>query len=166
MITIEVHVDGLDAVMQMLGRAPEIAKQELLTAMNKSLVIVQGAARANAPVGVSGDLRRSINMDIRNASVASITGVVGTSVVYGPCVEMGTVPHYPPLAPLRLWVQRKLQVADNEIEGVARAIQRKIGRAGTLPKPFLMPAWEVSQAKVNTLFNNAVKRIVERMSGK
>lgn len=81
---------------------------------------------------------------------------------YASYVEFGTRPHFPPLEPLRLWVQDKIQPhvtavgvefssgrglpttrgtrrmtgnrREKEILRVARLIQRKIGTKGTAPK--------------------------------
>jgi len=163
MIEVKLEIHGLKELQALMQRYPQIAGEEMVRSMNQALVVTQAAATERAPVGVSGDLRRSINFEIRNAVGANIVGAVGPSVEYGAPVEYGSVPHYPPLAPLVLWVERKLQVSDDKVMGVARAIQHKIGRSGTKEKPYMRPAWEAVKDRVNELFAEAGKRIAERI---
>ncbi|MCK5216586.1 MAG: hypothetical protein KAJ93_02295 [Methanosarcinales archaeon] len=73
---------------------------------------------------------------------------------YSVFVEFGTSPHMPPLQPIEEWVRRKrgdLGVKDSEIKKVARAIQMKISKYGTDPKPFLRPAYDDSQVRVDDI---------------
>ena len=69
-------------------------------------------------------------------------------------IEFGTSPHMPPLQPIEDWVRRKrgdLGVKDGEIKKVARAIQMKISKYGTDPKPFLRPAYDDAQVRVDDI---------------
>ena len=73
---------------------------------------------------------------------------------YSVFVEFGTSPHMPPLQPIEDWVRRKrgdLGVKDSEIKKVARAIQMKIAKYGTDPKPFLRPAYDDAQVRVDDI---------------
>lgn len=73
---------------------------------------------------------------------------------YSVFVEFGTSPHMPPLQPIEDWVRRKrgdLGVKDPEIKKVARAIQLKISKYGTDPKPFLRPAYDDAQVRVDDI---------------
>lgn len=73
---------------------------------------------------------------------------------YAVFVEFGTSPHMPPLQPIEDWVRRKrgdLGVKDGEIKKVARAIQMKISKYGTNPKPFLRPAYDDAQVRVDDI---------------
>ena len=69
-------------------------------------------------------------------------------------VEFGAEAHMPPLQPIEDWVRRKrgdLGVKDGEIKKVARAIQMKISKYGTDPKPFLRPAYDDAQVRVDDI---------------
>lgn len=73
---------------------------------------------------------------------------------YAVFVEFGTSPHMPPLQPIEDWVRRKrgdLGVKDSDIKKVARAIQMKISKYGTDPKPFLRPAYDDAQVRVDDI---------------
>lgn len=52
-------------------------------------------------------------------------------------VEEGTVPHYPPIEPLKGWARRVL--GD---EGAAYAVQETIGQEGTDAHPYVRPGFE------------------------
>jgi len=67
---------------------------------------------------------------------------------YAACVELGTRPHYPPIAPLIDWVHRHIGSyssvgagssadADRVAYRIALGIQRKIGERGTEPTFFV-----------------------------
>lgn len=73
---------------------------------------------------------------------------------YAVFVEFGTSPHMPPLQPIEDWVRRKrsdLGVKDGEIKKVARAIQMKISKYGTKPQPFLRPAYDDAQVRLDDI---------------
>lgn len=55
-------------------------------------------------------------------------------------VEYGSAPHYPPIEPLKNWARRVL--GD---EGAAYAVQQKIGKYGTPPRPFVRPGREAQR---------------------
>lgn len=164
LVGFEVEIKGLKEQLEKLEKFADIAEPELMIAMDQTVTTVQSEARSGAPVGVSGELRASINGKVTHTVGTDVRGVVGTSVLYGMPVERGTRPHYPPLEPLMLWVQRKLQVPDGEVVGVARAIQRKIGRRGTKGKKFLEAGYQVSKDRIDRYFRSALERIVNRLA--
>jgi HK97 gp10 family phage protein len=161
MIGYEVEIRGLEEQLKKMQALDQIAGEELTTAMQQTVTTVASAAKENAPVGVSGELRSSINGEVTQAVGADVTGRVGTSVEYGLYVERGSRPHWPPLMPILLWVTRKLQAEKPYL--TALMIQRKIAWHGTKPKPFLQPAFEASKGQVQHFFERALERIAKRM---
>ena len=89
---------------------------------------ITNEAKKEAPVS-SGELRQSIQIHEKDSQRI----ILGTKKEYAAPVEYGTEPHYPPIAPLKKWVRRKLGVE----EDVAYAVQQKIGQEGTEPNPFM-----------------------------
>lgn len=89
---------------------------------------------SESPRGVSaggGGLRGSIFSELRGAP-ARRQAIVASSVFYAPIVEVGRRPgKRPPVAPISLWVLRKLHVASGQASRVAFLVSRKIGREGT-----------------------------------
>jgi len=73
-----------------------------------------------------GELRNSIQV-INNNNKLTVS-----AVYYAIYVNNGTMPHYPPINALKKWARDKL--GD---EKAAYALQKKIGRYGTKPQPFI-----------------------------
>ncbi len=95
--------------------------------------------KANAPVGATGDLRRSIQVfSTRDGRV-----VLGTRLNYAGFVVTGTRPHTPPFEPIRVWARRVL--GD---ESAAGAVWHSIRENGTEGNDFATPSIE-----------NAVRRV-------
>jgi HK97 gp10 family phage protein len=164
MIGYQVEIKGLDEAIKTFGNADKIIQHEFSLAMDQSVKTISGSAKKLAPVGVSGELRASISDEVKNVGAHDVQGMVGSPLPYAIYVEMGTKPHYPPLAPLILWVERVIQPGDDKVIGIARAIQRKIGRVGTKPREFFKAAFEGSQDKIYGYFDRALTRIVERLA--
>jgi hypothetical protein len=86
---------------------------------------IAGAGRVQ-----TGQLRGSIFTEARGVPFQR-SQVIASSVFYAPIVEQGRRPgRRPPLAPIRLWVRRKLGVGPREERQVAFLVARKIGRVG------------------------------------
>lgn len=79
-----------------------------------------------------GTLRASIGTDVDVRPGLGVTGVVGTSLAHAIPVEVGTRPHMPPVAPIRLWAEKKLGLSGKEATRAAWAIANKIKQRGTL----------------------------------
>lgn len=75
-------IDNSDAVKKQLLQVSE-------TAMEAACLIVEASAKANAPVGTSGELRDKIDHRITNKG-GIITGQIGSPTDYAPYVEYGT----------------------------------------------------------------------------
>ncbi|GEM_PF-1619232 len=67
---------------------------------------------------------------------------------HAPYVERGTIPHYPPLRPLIDWVVRKHGVSEKDAYPIAKAVQKTIGEKGTMPYPFMRPAFETMRKRL------------------
>jgi HK97 gp10 family phage protein len=164
MIGYTVEIRGLNEAIKTLNNADKIIQHEFSVAMDQSVKTLSGFAKKGAPVGVSGELRASITDEVRNVGAHDVEGIVGSPLPYAIYVEMGTRPHYPPIAPLILWVERKMRVEDDKVYGVARAIQRKIGRVGTKPQEFFKKAFEQAEPKIYIYFEKALDRITQRLA--
>src|SRR3990167_8626015 len=126
-----VKVVGTEQVKKRL----EILKVGVLGASAKAIrdtaIVASNTAKRMCAVDMGG-LRASIGILHFDASEPSAT--VGTDNVYGPWVEYGTRPHFPPVSHLEEWAQR------HGMEGAGYAIALKIAREGTKPQPFMRPA--------------------------
>jgi hypothetical protein len=89
--------------------------------------------KVEAPVGATGDLRRSIQIFQRdNDSV-----LLGTRIGYADDVLTGTEPHLADFEAIQVWSRRVL--GD---ESAAGAVWRKIAREGTEPNDYVGRAIE------------------------
>ncbi len=149
-----------------LKQAPQIVLEEIATSMTEALLLLVREIKELTPVGVTGLLRGSVTHSI----VTRIRGVEMSGKVFSPVshavpVELGTKPHFPPLAPLRDWVEKKLGVSKSESRGVAFLIARKIAAKGTPPqKPFETGASKNAE-QVNAIFERGLARIRARLMG-
>lgn len=83
--------------------------------------------KAGAPVGATGNLRRSINFKSFGTGADTYL-IFGAGATYAPFVEEGTSPHYPPISALMRWAKQR---------GInPYALQKAIGKHGTKKHPF------------------------------
>lgn len=79
--------------------------------------------------------------------------VVEVKAPHAPMIEYGTRPFFPPIEPLARWAMRKgLADDEEEAQGIAFAIAKKISQTGIFPRGYFHKAW-------NRLVN---ERIVSR----
>ena len=124
-------------------RDPEFVKGPATNFIRSVAFEVLGHAQQNAPSNF-GRLRNSLTVDLKSRT-GQVSATVGSNLVYAKPVEYGSKPHWPPLAPIELWVRRKLRVPAARSKSVAFLVARKISRHGTPAQPFLGPALEQSK---------------------
>jgi hypothetical protein len=151
---------------EVIGRAwatnPDLAMDELVTAMNGSLLYLVGQVRERTPTN-QGHLRRSFDTKT-TVFMDAVFGEVNNPLTYAMPVEMGTRPHFPPLEPLIDWVEAKLGLYGSDAEGAARGIQRKIGRFGTPGYGMARYALIDGQDTIRAEFDDAAERITLRLA--
>lgn len=123
-------------------------KKQLLqvsqSAMEAACLIVEGAAKANAPVGTSGELRDKIDHVVKQSG-GIITGQIGSPTDYAMYVEYGTG-----------------EFAEN---GAGRkggwSYQTPDGEwhhtDGMQPQPFLRPAFRENKANIENVIGREFK---------
>jgi hypothetical protein len=84
--------------------------------------------KQEAPVGATGDLRRSIQIFTTGDGVVYL----GTRIGYAMDVWKGTEPHIADFDAIEVWARRKLGS-----EAAAGPVWRKIAREGTEPNDFV-----------------------------
>ena len=146
------------------GTASKVVAEEMDRAMNASVLHLKGQILPLVPVN-SGILRRGVATSITGEGVA-VVGRVFDPVAYAVPVELGSRPHFPPLAPIALWVRRKLGISnEGEARSVAFLIARKISRRGTPPREFFKQGFEAGKGRVQTFFDRAGETIAARLQG-
>ena len=156
-------IHNLPGLERAFREAPGIVADELVAAAWESELLLERETKELTPVGVGGTLRSSVAAREPKVLADNVIGEVGTPLKYAIPVELGTKPHFPPIAPLVEWAERKLGLSPNEAHHVGFLIQRKIGRKGTEGAFMFKRAFEAGRGQVERFFENAAARIVERM---
>ncbi len=145
--------------------APEIVAEEMTAAVWEGEFLLQRETQELTPVGVGGGggLKGSIAARDPIVFADTVIGAVGTSLAHAVPVELGTRPHFPPVAPLRDWAEHVLGVSGDEAKGVAWAVARKIAREGTKGAHMFERAFETNRAQVERMFEAAHRRVLQRM---
>jgi hypothetical protein len=149
-MSISVSIDSRE-VQAMLARLAEAAPQALAQEVTKSTLAIHAKAREGAAVD-TGILRAGIEFVVINQGA---TGEVRVQGEYGPYIEFGTRPHFPPVAPLEEWARRH-----GLPPGTGFLIARKISRVGTPARPFLFPAYEAEAPEFEANCIVALQRAV------
>lgn len=148
-------------------RAADFANVEIARGLQTLAMEMERRVKLLTPVGVLGEagLRGSIHGEVRGTPAR--TAVIGTSIVYGAVVEHGRRPHQarPPIAPLELWVRRKLGVPADRARGVAFAVAWKIARKGFKGAKMFQRAHDEGLGLVRRIWDQVGERIAARLSG-
>jgi hypothetical protein len=151
------------ALAETLQSIAPIVNEELMDAMDASLSLLETYAVDETPEGATGLAKQSINTQIHGMP-PNIHGYVVMGVPYGMPLERGRRPgKWPPRDAIALWVRRKLQVAEDEVESVAFLIQRAIGLRGTKGAAMFYNAYERGESQVKRIFAEVPDRILRRV---
>ena len=101
-------------------------------------VWLEGEVKRRTPVD-TGALRNSMFSELR-VNGKSLEEMISSPLVYGPPVEYGSKPHFPPSAALKGWARRKL--GD---ENAAYAVAKAIAKRGTEPHDMFTEAFDANQ---------------------
>jgi hypothetical protein len=146
-------------------QATTIIRREVGTAMHGIVEDIASQARTRTPVGATGILRASIATRVSTPLETStaIRGEVftGAQAPYAVYVESGTRPHFPPIAPLRLWAAR---VLGNE--RLAYVVARAIARRGTRARRMFAQALDAVRPTIQPRLQTAVDRIAQLLGGR
>ncbi len=169
---IDVEVVGAEELTaELVAAAEALSPDGMVAPMKSATLYITRQAKKNLSkkyggVGTetggvnTGRLRNSITPQVKTHMLETV-GIVGSNVKYAPFVEYPTRPHYPPIAPLIMWVRRKFGLAGRAMISAAYGVQRAIGKRGTKGILFLTHAFESSTNKIIQIFDRAVKKATE-----
>lgn len=153
---LDTTVRGLIETQKKLEQAAaETHGEPIITAMHRATLLVERSAKINAPVD-TGHLRASIASEVRveGQGGSTVTGVVGSNVLYSGFMELGTRPHWMPIGAIQVWARR---------HGIdAFLVQRAIAVKGTAPRRYLQRAFESNQPEIISILGYAVSGIVQK----
>jgi len=127
-ISIKVDLSQVEALSR---QYPGISVKARTSRITEALALLEREIKKDTPWGAGPiHLRDSIFSEVRHEG-HKVAGIVGTPLEHGQPVEHGTKPHFPPIAPLTFWVEKKLGLYGKEAKSVAFAIAQTIAKRGT-----------------------------------
>lgn len=150
---IKIEIKGLAELIANTGKTRTMVKPLVATTLNLITLDIKDHAKRNAPEAF-GNLKRSISNTVIKSKMQ---GIVWARRKYAIFVELGTRPHFPPIAPIYKWTKYVLHTVD---KGVAYAVANKIARVGTEPQPFMAPAVEASELYMRQMFKNLATQLL------
>ena len=161
---VSIEIKGLQELMDRFGQFDEIAVGEFRAAMGVSVETVGKLGREKAPRNL-GELASKIASNVRGGGVVNqVEGVVGSYAPHGRVMEEGADPHWPNMANLHYWVVRKLGLSGVEAQRATFLIARAISRRGLKPRHYLRDGLKEAEPKIRLEFEQAVERIVAKLS--
>lgn len=146
-----VTVKGLVETRAEMHRvATSLVGKPMMDGIHAASLMVLRDAKINVPVD-TGQLKSSLIADVKVQSNV-VMGVVGSNKSYAPYVELGTKPHFPPLAALEVWAKRH--------GTTAVAVAKGIAAHGTKPKRYLQNAFDSNLDAIKKLIGDVVSKIV------
>lgn len=149
MTAIKVTVRGLDELQRKLS--PALIARPARDFFNRATITVQTAARTRAKVD-RGRWKNSIATEVDAAAVPRY-GRIGSNLDAAPSIELGSRPHWPPIAPLEAWARR------HGMPGAGFAIARGISLHGTPANHALTDGLAASRGALEGLVGVMAKEI-------
>lgn len=138
------------------GGGPRIVGEELLAATEFAVNLAQATIVPLTPVD-RGLLRGGTQTQILGQG-ADVLGRVFNTMEYAPAVELGSRPHFPPVAALEAWARRKLGQ-----DGLGFVIARAISRRGTKGVFMFKRGLEACRSRIEARFDQVRDRVIERL---
>ena len=148
MAKVNLKIKNYDAIRMAFARSPERMAKELNTAIAKTILKVESAAKREAPVNKQsggGNLRQSI----KSRMTGQAKGIVEVGAEYAVYVHEGTRPHM-------IRASNKKALANRR---TGQFFGRTVNHPGTAANPFLQRAVDVAQKEVDSYFIKAVENV-------
>jgi hypothetical protein len=143
-------------------REPEITRQRFEQFMHGATLYVEGEIKERTPHAF-GTLRESFSSQVTSAA-DNVIGVVGSPLNYAVPVELGTKPHFPPVAAIQEWVEQKMALRGPEARSVAYLIARKIAVRGTKGAFMVQHAFEAAKPELERQAQATLQAIVDELA--
>ncbi|MBP8980848.1 MAG: hypothetical protein KBG09_06350 [Syntrophobacterales bacterium] len=159
-LKIAADLSGAEKLMQ---RFPEAARAVQISRITEALLLAEGAIKEKTPVGAGPThLRDTIFHKVQGYGTP-IWGLVSTPAKYGEPVELGTRPHFPPVAPIQHWVEKKLGYSGKEAKSIAYLIARSIWRRGTKGQKMFSRSFRDLESRIVGILNRIPDDIVAKL---
>jgi len=152
-----------DRAVKLMAQAPEIVLSEIATAVTEGSLLLEREAKERTPTSGVGTLRDSIGALPVTLNMQAVSGGIATSLAYAVPVELGSKPHWAPIAPLIDWVMRRFGKSYEDAQPIARGVQLKIAKKGTEGHFMFRDASEAIKAQYYRMLNQALERAASRI---
>jgi len=160
----DVEIKGFAEQVKLLRGYDQIVDEELTRAMQQSTLSLVAAIKPLTPV-YRGALRQSIDSEITRQAAGDIIGKVGSTLAseeYPAVMEFGRAPgQMPPPDALERWGHLKLGE-----DGLGFVLARAIGKKGIKGKKYMKRGYESVKSKIGMYFDEALRRITDRLAVK
>lgn len=163
-IGIEINQASFKDVYSKFEFAQFVQSKYFSEAMEESLMVTEANIELRTPHAFGG-LKGSISSQLLTDLIGQIMGTVSTPKIYGPAVEKGSKPHFPPIEALT----GKLEELDKwaKLKGLnAFAVAKSIARKGTKPNNMFGEGLKASQNNVFAIFFKKAQEFVNSLGGK
>jgi hypothetical protein len=152
----------LTGAEKLLASYPEAARVARISRVTEAVLLADGIVRMKTPVGAGPvHLRDTVFHQVGMGE--PVWGLVSTPAQYGLPVEMGTRPHFPPVAPIQHWVEKKLGINGKEAKAVAYLVARAIAKRGTKGAKMFTRTWDEQEAAILAILNRIPEDIVRSL---
>jgi hypothetical protein len=138
----------LDSLKALTDKYPVASQDARVSRITEALLLLEAAVKKLTPVGAGPIHLRDTIFEMVETGGQSVMGLLGTPCVYGEPVEMGSGPHFPPIAPLQFWVEKKLGIEGKKAKSVAYAIATIMARSSRLGQKMFSKGFDENEAAV------------------
>jgi hypothetical protein len=153
-----IEVNGLDELMAIAEKYPNISEKYINKAINRSLIKIQNTATKNAPSGDTQQLRQNWNISMGRFAGELSSGAKNNGYSYGLTVEYGRKPGK------GFDYKNPMFVAWCDKRGLSPfLVMRSIKKKGIKARPFFQPAINSSQEFIDKQFGDALEEILKEL---
>jgi hypothetical protein len=157
-------ITKIDSLKALTAKYPQASENAQVSRITEALLLLEREIKLLVPVGAGPIHFRDTIFQKVETSGQSVAGILGSPAEYGMALEMGTKPHFPPIGPIKFWVEKKLGLEGKAANAVAHAIVQKIGKRGTYATPSFQYGFDRNEAAVINILNQIPTDIVKAVS--
>lgn len=148
---------------ELAKRFPDASREAKESKITEALLFLEAEVKKITPWGAGPIHLRDTIAGKVSVSGETAMGILGTPLEHGEPVELGTKPHFPPVGPIRHWVETKLGYSGDEAKSVAFLIARAISKRGTKGASMFTKGYEDNEAVVMAILNEIPDEIFKRI---
>lgn len=147
----KVELQGGKEISDLLKRIPKEKEAEAKAEVGDIALKIQARAKAYLRTEPAMDTGNLANSVLAEFSPKEIEAEIGPTAKYGPYVEFGTRPHFPPMEALEAWARH------HGFES-AWPICKAIAERGLRARPYLTPAFEDFEGELIIRLQRAMEK--------